>query len=236
MSNPVLNEKTLNKIQDFGATEKMTMEGTMNKSGLLILLTIAGAYIGWNTPSPLMLIVSFIATLVLVFLISFKPERAAYLSQPYALMEGMILGTISSMYSVRYPGIVSNALMLTISCLVLMLGLYRFKIIRVTEKVKSVIMGATLAICLTYVVSMIMGFFGSSIPMIHESSPMGIGFSVLVVGVAAFNLLLDFDFIEQAYQRGAPKYMEWYGGFALLVTIVWLYLEILRLLSKLNKK
>lgn len=236
MSNPVLNEKTLNKIQDFGATEKMTMEGTINKSGILILLTVAGAYIGWNTPSPFMLIGSFIATLVLVLLISFKPERAAYLSQPYALMEGMILGTISSMYSVLHPGIVSNALILTISCLALMLGLYRFKIIRVTEKLKSVIMGATLAICATYVISMIMGFFGSSIPMIHESSPMGIGFSVLVVGVAAFNLLLDFDFIEQAYQRGAPKYMEWYGGFALLVTIVWLYLEIIRLLSKMNKK
>lgn len=235
MSNPVLNEKVLNKIQDYSATEKMTIDGTINKAGLLLLLTCAGAFVGWTMP-PMFMMISFVATLVLVFLISFKPERASFLSQPYAFLEGTILGSISAMYAMVYPGLVSNALILTVSCLALMLGLYKFRIIRVTERLKSVIMAATMAICLTYFISIIMGFFGSHMPMIHESSPVGIAFSVIVVGVAAFNLLLDFDFIEQAYQRGAPKYMEWYGGFALLVTLVWLYLEILRLLSKLNKK
>lgn len=236
MSNPVLNEKVLNKVQDFGATEKMTIDGTINKSGILMLLACAGAAIGWSGFSPILLIGSFIATLVLVFAISFKPERAAFLSQPYAFMEGLILGSISSMYAFKYPGLVSNALILTISCLALMLGLYKFRIIRVTDRLRSTIMIATMAICLTYVISLILSFFGTQIPMIHEGSTTGIIFSVLVVGVAAFNLLLDFDFIEQAYNRGAPKYMEWYGGFALLVTLVWLYLEILRLLSKMNRK
>ncbi|MFZ3231171.1 MAG: Bax inhibitor-1/YccA family protein [Pseudobdellovibrio sp.] len=236
MANPVLNEKVLDRVQDYSATEKMTIDGTVNKTGLLILLTIVGAVIGWNSPSPMLMIMFLIATLVLVFMISRKPERAAVMSQPYALMEGMILGAISSFYSAVYPGIVSNALMLTLSCLAIMLGLYKFKIIRVTERFKSVLMAATMAIGVTYLISMIMGFFGTHLPMIHESSPVGIAFSVIVVGVAAFNLLLDFDLIEQAYQRGSPKYMEWYGGFALLVTLVWLYLEILRLLSKLNKK
>ena len=140
------------------------------------------------------------------------------------------------MFNYRYPGIATNAMILTLSCLVLMLGLYKFKIITVTEKLRSVIMAATLAIGVTYLISMVMGFFGSQIPMIHESSPIGIGFSVIVVGVAAFNLLLDFDMIERAQMQGSPKYMEWYGAFALLVTLVWLYLEMLRLLGKIQKK
>jgi uncharacterized YccA/Bax inhibitor family protein len=236
MANPVWNEKTVSKIQDAAGAGQMTIDGTINKSGLLVLLTIGGAVLGWGAFSPILLIASVVATLILVFMISRKPERAAYLSQVYAVAEGLILGSISFMYSLRYPGIVSNALMLTLSCLVLMLGLYKFRIIKVTDKLKSIVMGATLAIALTYFVSIILSFFGSSVPMIHESSPVGIGFSILVVGVAAFNLLLDFDFIEQAAAKGAPKYMEWYGGFALLVTLVWLYLEILRLLSKINKK
>lgn len=240
MSNPVLNEKSLQRIQqqarDFSATETMTIDGTINKTGLLILLTIAGAIVGWNSMSFGLMIVLLLVNLGLVFMISRQPQRASFLSQPYALIEGFVLGSISSLYSVRYPGIVSNALMLTIGCLVFMLALYKFKIIQVTERFKSIMMVAMMAIMATYFISMIMGFFGSQIPMIHESSPIGIGFSLVVVGVAAFNLLLDFDLIEKAYQQGAPKYMEWYGGFALLVTLVWLYLEILRLLSKLNKK
>ncbi len=236
MSSPALNEKTWGKIRDVTTEGTMTIEGTINKSGLLILMTIAGAYLGWNMNSPVMMIASLIATLILSIVIIFKPPTAAYLSQPYAIIEGLLLGSISSVYAVRYPGIVSNALIGTICCFVLMLALYRFRIIRVTEKFRTVIIVATGAIALTYVVSMIMGMFGSSIPMIHDSTPMGIAFSVLVVGVASFNLMLDFDMIEQANARQSPKFMEWYCGFALLLTLVWLYLEMLRLMSKLNRK
>ncbi len=236
MANPVFNDKILSRISVDGDTAKMTIEGTINKTGFLFLFLVAGAVLGWNSTSPALLVCDLIFCLVTSFLIAFKPVRASYLSQPYALGEGVLLGMISSMYAVQYPGIVSNALILTFSCLGIMLVLYRFRIVRVTEKLRSVVMVATMAIGVTYMISMIMGIWGSQIPMIHQSSAMGIGFSVVVVGVAAFNLLLDFDMIEQASLRGAPRFMEWYGGFALVVTLVWLYLEILRLLSKLNKK
>ena len=236
MANPAFNEKVLNKIRDSEDVSRMTIDGTINRAGLLILLTIAGAVLGWDLRSFPMLIVSVIINLILAFMIISKPDRAPTLAPIYAISEGILLGSISSVYSLRYPGIVSNAMILTLSCLALMLGLYKFKIITVTDKLRSVIMGATMAIGVTYLINMIMGFFGSQIPMIHESSTLGIGFSILVVGVAAFNLLLDFDMIERAYNQGSPKYMEWYGGFALLVTLVWLYLEMLRLVSKLDRK
>ena len=240
MSNPALNEKVLTKIRDTsrlsGDVSRMTLEGTINRAGLLILLTIAGGILGWSTQSTVLLIGSLILSLIMVFLIVFKPERAPSLSPVYAVSEGILLGSISALYSRQYPGIVSNAMILTMSCLMIMLGLYKFKIIKVTEKFRSVLMAAMFAIMITYLINMVMGFFGTNIPMIHEGSTAGIFFSVVVVGVAAFSLLLDFDMIEQAYTQGSPKYMEWYGGFALLVTLVWLYLEILQLLNKLNRK
>jgi len=236
MSSPALNEKIWNKITDVTTSDTMTIEGTVNKSGILILLTMAGAFAGWNSQSSGVLILSLIVSFVLSLVIIFKPHTATYLSQPYALIEGLLLGSISSVYAARYPGIVSNTLFATVGCFVLMLFLYRTKIIRVTEQFRTVMIVATGAIVLTYVVNMVMGFFGSNLPMIHEASPVGIAFSVIVTGVAAFNLMLDFDMIEQAHARQAPKYMEWYCGFALLVTLVWLYMEMLRLMSKLSKK
>lgn len=238
MSSPALNEKFMTKLSSFASddTSKMTIHGTINKTGILLMLTVLGALIGWNVQSPILLIGGLIVGLVCSLLIIFGPQRAPSLSPVYALSEGLLLGSISATYSFMYPGIVSNALLLTLSVLGIMLGLYRFRIIRVTEKTRSVIMAATLAIALTYLIEMVMSMFGSGIPMIHQSGTYGIAFSVIVVGVAAFNLLLDFDMIEQAQLRGAPKFMEWYGGFALLLTLVWLYLEILRLLSKMNKK
>ncbi len=236
MSSPALNEKVWNRIDGQVTQDTMTMEGTINKSGILILLTMFGAYIGWTLQSPAIMIGALIVNLVLCLFIIFKPHTATYLSQPYAVIEGLLLGTISAVYAAQYPGIVTNTLFATISCFVLMLALYRFRIVQVTEKLRSIVMVATGAIALTYVANMVMGFFGSSMPMIHQASPMGIAFSVIVTGVAAFNLLLDFDMIEQAHARKAPKFMEWYCGFALLVTLVWLYIEMLRLMSKLNKK
>lgn len=236
MSNPAFNEKTLARFRDVTDSAPMTIDGTINRAGLLILLTIGGAVIGWGQNSMPLLIGAILVGFICSLLIIFKPERAPTLSSVYAVAEGLVLGSISASMSIRFPGIVTNALMLTLSCLVLMLGLYKFKIITVTEKLRSVVIAATAAIAVTYLISMVMGLFGSQIPMIHESSTIGIGFSVLVVGVAAFNLLLDFDMIERAQLQGSPKYMEWYGAFALLVTLVWLYLEIIRLLGKIQKK
>lgn len=236
MSSPALNEKTWGRMREFATTDTMTIEGTINKSGILILLTMCGAYFGWSMNSPLIMIGALVVNFVLCLFMIFKPPTATYLSQTYAVLEGLVLGSISAFYAFRYPGIVTNALFGTVGCFVLMLALYRFRIIRVTEQFRTVIIVATGAIALTYVVNIIMSFFGTGLPMIHESSPMGIAFSVIVVGVAAFNLMLDFDMIEQAHARKAPKFMEWYCGFALLLTLVWLYLEMLRLMSKLSKK
>lgn len=236
MSSPALNDKIWNRLKDVTSEGTMTIEGTINKSGILILLTIVSAVGGWNLHSGFLLMASLVFNLVLSLVIIFKPNTATYLSQPYAVLEGLLLGSISSVYAVLYPGMVTNTLFATLSCFVLMLALYRFRIIRVTEQFRTVIVVATGAIALTYVVNLVMSFFGTSLPMIHQASGYGIIFSVFVVGVASFNLMLDFDMIEQAHARQAPKFMEWYCGFALLLTLVWLYLEILRLMSKLGKK
>lgn len=236
MSSPALNEKTWDKVRDYATEDVMTIQGTMNKSGILILLAIAGAYFGWNTGSMGLLLVSFLTALIMSLVIIFKPNTAPYLSQVYALTEGFLLGTISSVYAFKYPGVVTNALFGTMGCFVLMLILYRTGIVRVTEKFRMVMLAATGAIALTYIINLLLGFAGTSIPMIHEATPLGIGFSLVVVGVASFNLMLDFDRIEYMHQQKAPKFMEWYCGFAMLVTLVWLYLEMLRLMSKLNKK
>lgn len=236
MSSPALNDKVWNRIGAIETTDTMTLEGTINKSGILILLTIIGASVGWSLQSPLIMFAGAITALILSLFCIFKPQTSAYLSQPYALTEGLLLGTISAIYSVKYPGIVTNTLFATVGCFVLMLALYRYRIIQVTEKFRTVIIVATGAIALTYVANLIMSFFGTSLPMIHQASPVGIAFSVIVTGVAAFNLMLDFDMIEKAHARKAPKFMEWYCGFALLLTLVWLYIEMLRLMSKISKK
>ncbi len=236
MANPTFNEKLLSRIGVNEGTEVMTISGTINKTGLLLLIAAFGSYFGWTTDNFLFAMIFFVTNIALVFAISFGPQRAQYLSQVYAFSEGYILGVISLMYANKYPGIVSNAMISTFAVLACMLGLYRYRIIQVTEKLRSVVISATLAIGLTYLIGMVMRLFGSEIPLFHESSPIGIAISVGIVLVAAFNLLLDFDMIENLSDRSAPAYMEWYSGFALLVTLVWLYLEILRLLSKLSKR
>jgi uncharacterized YccA/Bax inhibitor family protein len=154
----------------------------------------------------------------------------------YALLEGLFLGGISAVLNAQMPGIVIQAVGLTFGTLACLLVAYRTGIIKAAENFKLGVVAATGGICLLYMVSIVMGFFGGSIPMIHSSSPMGIGFSLFVVVIAALNLVLDFDFIEQGAEHGAPKYMEWYAAFGLMVTLVWLYLEILRLLAKLNSR
>jgi uncharacterized YccA/Bax inhibitor family protein len=172
--------------------------------------------------------------------IIFKKEWAPYLAPAYALMEGLFLGSVSAIYNYAFaekaPDIVMNAVGLTFGTAIAMYLLYSFKIIKATERFKSIIMTATAGIAIFYLIAIVLGFFGVHMAFLHEGSLMGIGFSLVVVAIAALNLILDFDMIEQASAAGAPKSMEWYGAFGLMVTIVWLYLEILRLLSKLSDR
>ncbi|HWU42606.1 MAG TPA: Bax inhibitor-1/YccA family protein [Bdellovibrio sp.] len=234
MGNPAFSEKALKRIGSLAGADvdKMTVQGAINRTGILLAILALGAGLGWNLESPILLFGSLIGALILSFVIIFNPPRAAYLSQVYAFLEGILLGSISSFYDVKYTGIVGNALMLTVGILGLMLALYHFKVIRVTDRFKSVLISVAGAIAIVYFIDIVMSFFGVSVPMIHQGGMYGIGFSLLVTAVAAFNLLLDFDMIEKSNEAGAPKFMEWYGAFALLVTLIWLYLEILRLLSK----
>ncbi len=223
-------------------TGAMTETGTLNKFFLLFLLVMASASLTWKAfydgvnVMPYMLgsaILGFIAAIVVIS----KKEWAAYVAPVYALFEGVFLGAISASYNNAFaktaPGIVTQAVLLTFGAVIAMFFLYRFRIIKVTDKLRSVIFIATAGIAIFYLLSIVLRLFHVDIAFIHEGSMLGIGFSLFVVVIASLNLLLDFDMIEQGVAAGAPKYMEWYGAFGLLVTIVWLYLEILRLLGKL---
>ncbi len=234
--NPTLNPKNFRDLVQPGA-EVMTQEGAFIKTAILLAICIATATLTFGPQGFGFAIPGTIAGLVFCLITIFKKNWAPITAPLYAAAEGLVLGAISYLYQVQYQGIVFNAVMLTFAVMAIMLFLYSTNIIRVTEKLKTGIMVATGAIFIVYLISFIMSFFGTQIPMLHSAGPLGIGFSLVVVGIAAFNLLIDFDFIEKAASsRSLPKYMEWYGAFALMVTLVWLYLEILRLLSKLNKR
>ena len=241
--NPAMNVfKNTITIPGDGA---MTETGTLNKFFLLFLLVMGSASLTWKAfydgvnVMPYMfgaMILGFITAIVVIN----KKEWAAYLTPVYALFEGVFLGAISATYNnvfgKSHPGIVTQAVLLTFGVVIAMYVLYRFRIIKVTDKVRSVIFTATAGIAIFYLISIVLSLFHINIGFITDSSLLGIGFSLFVVVIAALNLLLDFDMIEQGVAAGAPKFMEWYGAFGLLVTIVWLYLEILRLLSKLGDR
>jgi uncharacterized YccA/Bax inhibitor family protein len=234
-SNPLLKREE----SFIGAADTpMSLNGTVNKTGLLLLICMATAAFGWVTPElrggllALPLIGGFVVSLVAVF----KPATSPYLAPLYAALEGLVLGAISEIFNVKYPGIAANAVLLTFSVLGLFLFLYASRIVRVTSGMKVAVLAATGGICVVYIIDMVLGFFGHQVPFIHSSGPLGIGVSLLICGIAAFNFFLDFDAIEGFIRSGSPKYMEWYSGLALLITLVWLYLEILRLLSKLQSR
>lgn len=252
--NPALKESTFLDLgsgavvsRDAGA---MTLNGTVNKTGILLLLAVLTAAFAWNqsltvgadglpTIAPAVtgymlggLIGGFILALVTIFKKTWAPVTAPL----YALVEGFFLGSISAMYELRFDGIVFQAVLLTFGTLFALLMAYRSGLIKATENFKLGVVAATGGIALVYLATIVLGFFNINIPLIHESGLVGIGFSLFVVVIAALNLVLDFDFIENGVEQGAPKYMEWFGGFALMVTLVWLYLEFLRLLSKLNSR
>jgi len=235
--NPALKESTFRGLPRAVGEEAMTLQGTVNKTGISLLILLAAAAFVWNSanPQPFVLI-GLVAGLVTALVTIFKKTAAPVTTPLYAAFEGLLLGGVSLMFEARYPGIVVNAVALTFGTLAVLLFAYSSGLIRPSENFKLGIVAATGAVAVLYLVSMVLGFFGKSIPFIHESGLIGIAFSLFVVGLAALNLVLDFDFIERGAAMGAPKYMEWVGAFGLLVTLVWLYLEILRLLAKLQDR
>ncbi len=239
--NPTLGDVTFTSAARARGEEAMTVDGTVNKTGVSLLILMGAAALSWNgvfgqESLPVMMLIGLVGGLVVALVTVFKKVWAPVTTPLYAAFEGLLLGAISLVFDQRYPGIVFNAVALTFGVLAALLLAYRSGLIRPSENVKLGIAAATGGIALVYLVSMVLGFFGKSIPAIHGSGPIGIGFSLVVVGIAALNLVLDFDFIERGAAVGAPKYMEWYGAFGLLVTLVWLYLEILRLLAKLQDR
>ncbi len=237
---------------------KMSLQGTINKTLILLGLCAATAVATWEMVTPtgnapvqvgygLPLFGGLIAGLVFALITVFKPKAAPVTAPLYAIAEGAFLGAISGMYAERFGSIengavslnsdmVLQAIMLTFGVLGAMLVAYTTRLIKPTERFKTGIVAATGAIFLVYAASWIMSIFGATMPFLHDSGPIGIGISLVIVAIAALNLVLDFDYIEQGVNVGAPKYCEWYGGFTLLVTLVWLYLEILRLLSKFQSR
>lgn len=222
----------------------MTLNGTVNRTAFLLILTLVGAMYTWNLffasngAANLMpyVLVGALGGFAVALVTIFKKTWAPVTAPLYAALEGVFIGAVSAMFEQRFPGIVMQAVGLTFGTLAALLMAYRSGLIKATENFKLGVVAATGGIFLLYLVNIVMGFFGTSMPFIHDSGWLGIAFSGFVVVIAALNLVLDFDFIEQGVEAGAPKYMEWYAAFGLLVTLVWLYLEMLRLLSKLQSR
>lgn len=240
-ANPALSEKAFREGSRRAGEETMTINGTVAKTILLLLVLSAIAVWMWLqvfqgvNPMPYMIgggIGGFIIALVTIF----KKDWAPLTTPLYAVAEGLVLGALSAIMEYQYPGIVIQAVLATFGTLFAMLVAFQTGLIKVTQKFRMGVFAATGGIALVYLISMVLGFFNINVPFIHEAGLVGIGFSVFVVIVAALNLVLDFDMIEKGAEMGAPKYMEWYGAFGLLVTLVWLYIEFLRLLSKTRRR
>ena len=248
--NPVLSDSTFLDLSSgrvvSGGGNAMTLNGTVNKTGFLLLLSVLTAAFAWSRTftdagelapgATIFMWGGALGGLVLALVTTFKKEWSPVTAPLYALVEGFFLGSISAIYNAQFQGIVLQAVLLTFGTLFALLFAYRSGLIRATENFKLGVVAATGGIALIYLATIALGFFGINIPYIHESGLIGIGFSLFVVVVAALNLVLDFDFIETGVEAGAPKYMEWYGAFGLMVTLVWLYIEFLRLLSKLQRR
>lgn len=247
-NNPFLNNKTFSSKKDvvhqatiIDFNQEMTLAGTINKSLILFLLLTASASIIWwmtfNGMNPIVpAIGGAIVGLVLVLISAFKPQYSPYLAPGYALFEGLFIGGVSAIFEAKYPGIVTQAVGATFVTFAVCLGLYKYRIVKVTEQFKSVVVAATLAIATYYLISWLFSMFTSFVPVHYGSSLMSIGISVFVIVIAALNLFLDFDRIEKGAEQKMPKYMEWYGAMGLMITLVWLYVEFLRLLSKLSSR
>jgi len=240
-SNPALNEQAFKGQVAIG--EAMTLQGTVNKTGLLLLCVVATSAWTWGmahseTPEAAMpwMFGGMIGGLIVALVTIFKKQWSLFTAPLYALLEGLVLGGISAIFEKSYPGIAVQAVGLTFGTLFVMLLAYKSGVIHATQGLKLGVIAATGGIAVFYLVEMLLGFFHVHVPAINGSGFIGIGFSLFVVIIAALNLVLDFDMIETGVQNGAPKYMEWYGAFGLMVTLIWLYLEILRLLGKARRR
>lgn len=248
--NPFFRTKSFNESSSSNSYEAqvidynntMTVSGTINKTFIMLLLLVATAFGTWtltfNGYNPMMLAIGgAIIGFILVLISTFKPHLSTYLAPAYALFEGLFIGGISAVFEARYPGIVLNAVSATFVTFLVCLGLYKYNIVKVTEKFKSIVIAATVAIAVYYLGSWIFSLlFKSFQPVHYGNSTASIGISIFVIIIAALNLFLDFDQIEKGADQKMPKYMEWYGAMGLMITLVWLYIEFLRLLSKLSKK
>jgi uncharacterized YccA/Bax inhibitor family protein len=242
--NPALGENTFKGLESIDHDNVMTLQGTVNKTALLLFVLFLPAAYVWNlfnstqdfaTVAPLFYI-GLIGGLITAIILVFKKNLAPYLAVLYAGFEGLAMGGLSALMNAAYPGIVIQALLLTFGICFVLLLIYTLRIIKPTENFKLMVGAATGGIALFYLASFVLSFFNIRVPLIHDNSLWGILFSLFVVGIASLNLVVDFDFIEQGAARKAPKYMEWYGAFGLMVTLIWLYVEILRLLSKLRSR
>lgn len=239
--NPALNEKAFEGLENH-SSEVMTINGTVNKTSMLLAIVVITSLYTWSKAQSLdgpgaaipLVLGGAIGALIVAFITIFKKAWSPVTAPLYAGLEGLALGGISAFYEAQYPGIVLQAVTLTFGTLAALLMAYRSGLIKVTENFKLGVVAATGGIAILYLINIVMGFFGHSMGFIHNSGWIGIGFSAVVVVVASLNLVLDFDFIESGAEQGAPKYMEWYASFGLILTLVWLYLELLRLLSKLR--
>ncbi len=244
-NNPLLGSASLTRANVH--VEPMTIEGTSNRTLFLLLLLVASSVYAWQTVIPQLqwstapempwfFYLGLFGGLACALAAMVKPIWSPVLAPAYAVLEGLAIGSVSAFFEFRYPGIVFQAVLATFGTAATMLVLFRIGALRATPAFKKGVIAATGGIAIVYLVSMVMGFFGMQVPFIHEAGIIGIGFSVVVVVLAALNLVLDFDMIQKGAQAHAPKYMEWFCALGLLVTLVWLYLEILRLLSKLRSK
>ena len=240
-SNPALNSNTFKNVvkkDSLHLDNTMTIRGTVDKTALALCLLVISGYYSFSQQNLTLIFVGGVIGLFLFFTLIFKKSWAPFIVPLYSISQGFVVGGISYFYNSQYEGIVLQAVLLTILVLFSMLFAYRSKIIKPSENFKLAIFSSIMAILLIYVIGFFMGLFGTGLSILdpRNSSLASIGFSVIVVAIGAFSLVIDFDFIEEGAEKGAPKYMEWYGAFGLLVTLIWLYFEILRLIAKLRNR
>jgi uncharacterized YccA/Bax inhibitor family protein len=234
-------EDTVHEAKVIDYNQTMSVSGTINKSFLMLILLVASAAITWtmsfNGQNPMIIAIGgAIVGFVLVLIATFKPQYSTFLAPGYAIFEGLFIGGISAIFEVMYPGIVIQAVSCTFVTFMVCFGLYKYEIVKVTEKFRSVVIAATLAIATYYLISWLLSMFTSFQRVDQGNSWISIGISVFVIVIAALNLFLDFDQIEKGVQQKMPKYMEWYSAMGLMITLVWLYIEFLRLLSKISSR
>tara|TARA_X000000368_G_scaffold87280_1_gene66362 strand:- start:228 stop:956 length:729 start_codon:yes stop_codon:yes gene_type:complete len=238
-ANPALNNNTFKNTGRFSGTQAMTIDGTVNKTALGLLLLMTSAIYSWNSPGEALgwFVPITIFTFILLIITIFNKKAAPYTVPLYCLAEGVVLGGISKFADNMFSGIASQAMGITFGILAALLILYKSKLIAVTDNFRLGVVSATFGVFIIYILSLIFPLFGKNfMAPFFENDIWGIGFSLFVIGIASMNLVLDFDFIEKGVENGAPKYMEWYGAFGLMITLIWLYVEILNLLMKLRSR